>query len=135
ETREEIESALGAVRAVLGDDALGAYLFGSAVMGGLRPRSDLDVLVVGRRPTSRDEKRRLIDGFMAISGSRATAGPARSLEVTVVVQSDVRPGRYPPRLDIQYGDWFRSDYESGNDTPWNTPNPDLAVPLTPVWSA
>jgi predicted nucleotidyltransferase len=126
----QITGVVGLVRSTLADDAQGAYLYGSAVMGGLRPRSDLDVFVVSRRPMSRDEKRGLIDGLMAISGRRATAGPARSLEVTVVVQSDVRPWRYPPRLDFQYGDWFRSDYESGNDAPWSTPNPDLAVLLT-----
>jgi streptomycin 3"-adenylyltransferase len=128
----QLAGVVGLVRETLAGDALGAYLYGSAVMGSLRPRSDLDVLVVSRRPTSRDEKRGLIDGLMAISGRRATAGPARSLEVTIVVQSDVRPWRYPPRLDFQYGDWFRSDYQSGNDAPWSTPNPDLAVLLTTV---
>ena len=128
----QLAGAVDLVRSALADDALGAYLYGSAVMGGLRPRSDLDVFVVNRRATSRAAKRRLIDGLMATSGSRATAGPARSLEVTVVVQSDVRPWRYPPRLDFQYGDWYRSDYEAGNDTPWSTPNPDLAVLVTTV---
>jgi streptomycin 3"-adenylyltransferase len=128
----QLALVVGLVRHALGDDALAAYLYGSAVAGGLRPRSDLDVLAVSRRPTTLAEKRALIDGLMPISGRRATAGPARSLEVTVVVQSDVRPWHYPPSLDFQYGDWFRGDYESGSVAPWRTPNPDLAVLLTTV---
>lgn len=105
------------------------------MVGGLHPRSDIDLLVVTRRPTTQPEARTLIEGLMAISGSRAASGPARSLEVTVVVQSDVRPWRYPPRLDVQYGDWFRADYEAGNFAPWSSPNPDLAVLLTTALGA
>jgi streptomycin 3"-adenylyltransferase len=128
----QLERVVGLVRDALGDDALGAYLYGSAVAGGLRPRSDLDVLVVSRHVTTLAVKQALIEGFMPISGRRATAGPARSLEVTIVVQSDVRPWHYPPSLDFQYGDWFRGDYEAGNVTPWRSPNPDVAVLLTTV---
>ena len=78
--------------------------------------------------------RELIDGFLAISGSRATAiaGPARSLEVTIAVRSDIVPWRYPPRLDFQYGDWFRPEYARGELAPWESPHPDLAIVLTTV---
>lgn len=126
----QVHAAVAGVMDLLGDEVLGAYLYGSAVVGGLHPRSDIDLLVVTRRPATRLEAQSLIEGLMAISGSRAIPGPARSLEVTVVVQSDVRPWRYPPRLDIQYGDWFRYDYEQGNFAPWRSPNADLAVLLT-----
>ena len=37
------------VRDILGTGAVGAYLHGSAVFGGLKPRSDIDVFVVTRR--------------------------------------------------------------------------------------
>jgi hypothetical protein len=39
-----------AIAAVVVDVALGAYRFGSATLGGLKPRSDLDVLVATREP-------------------------------------------------------------------------------------
>ena len=120
------------VRTVLGADLLGAYLYGSSVQGGLRPRSDVDVLVVSARPTTLAEKRALIDAFLPISGRRAENGPARSLEVTIAVRSEVRPWRYPPPMDFQFGDWFREEYSRGDSTPWRTPNPDLAVLLTTV---
>lgn len=48
---DQIELLLAGVRDVLGEELVGAYLFGSAVLGGLRPRSDLDVMVVSSRRT------------------------------------------------------------------------------------
>ena len=39
---------------VLGAELAAAYLLGSAVLGGLRPDSDLDVLALTRRPTTPD---------------------------------------------------------------------------------
>jgi predicted nucleotidyltransferase len=133
--REQLAGAIAVVRAVLADDLLGAYLYGSAVAGGLRHRSDLDLLVVSARPTTLDEKARLIAGLASLSGSPAAAGPARSLEVSIVEQAAVRPWRYPPPLDFQYGDWFRGDYERGDVTPWESPNPDVAVLLTTALEA
>ena len=135
EDRTQLEAALALIREVLGGDLLGAYIYGSAVAGDLRQRSDLDLLAVSRRPTSDAEKRRLIAALMPLSGSRAVAGPARSLEITIAVQPDIRPWRYPPPLDFQYGDWFRPDYERGDVAPWASPNPDLAVLLTTALAA
>lgn len=105
------------VRDVLGDDAVGAYQHGSAVLGRLRPDSDIDVRVVSRRATTRAEKPVLIDRLLAISGRGDPSGLARSIELTIVVESDVRRWRYPPHVDAQYGDWWRSEFERGNLTP------------------
>jgi streptomycin 3"-adenylyltransferase len=55
--------------------------------------------------------------------------------VTAVVQSDVRPWRYPPPLDLQYGDWWRDEYERGNLAPWESPNPDQALVIEMVLRA
>ncbi len=131
-TRTQLDQVVGLVRSVLGDDAVGAWLYGSSTLGGLKPSSDLDVLVVSRRATTAADRRALIDRLLAISGRRATAGPARSIELTIVVQSDVRPWRYPPPLDFQYGDWLRDEFTRGDLVPWSTPNPDLAVLLATV---
>jgi predicted nucleotidyltransferase len=128
----QLERVLTLVRDALGDDLFGAYLHGSAVSGGLKPWSDLDVLAVGSRPMTPAEKRVLVDGLMPISGPRAAAGPARHLEVSIVVQAAVRPWRYPPSLDFQYGDWLLGEFQAGNLTPWPEPNPDVAVLLTAV---
>lgn len=120
---EQLDGAVALVREVLDDELVGLYLFGSAVLGGLKPTSDLDLLAVVRRPTADGERRGLVDGLLARSLR------PRYLELTVVVQSDVRPWRYPPRMDLQYGDWLRADFERGLIPP-PAPNPDLAALLT-----
>lgn len=108
--------------------ALGTYLHGSAVHGGLKPASDIDVLVVCRQSLDDRERRSLVDGLLRISGPRVGM---RSVELTVVVQSEVRPWRYPPNGDFLYGDWLREQFEAG-DLPKPQPMPDLAlvIPLT-----
>jgi predicted nucleotidyltransferase len=58
--QKQLDRVVALVSDVLGPEAVGAYLFGSAVLGGLRPRSDLDVLVVSRRGTTREQKQRLV---------------------------------------------------------------------------
>jgi predicted nucleotidyltransferase len=130
--RAQIEEVVELVRGVLGGDVVAIYLYGSAVMGGLKTSSDLDVFVVSRQPTTQADKRGLIDGLLPISGSHATSGPARSIELTIVVEADIRPWRFPPALDFLYGDWLRSEFERGALPPGPRPNPDLAILITIV---
>jgi streptomycin 3"-adenylyltransferase len=118
---------------VLGGDLIGTWLHGSAVLGGLRPNSDIDVLGVIRRPTTDDEKRRLIDGLTAIS--RRGDPSVRSVELHLMEHSSVRPWRYPPPVDFMYGDWLGAEYDRGELTPWASPDPDQALLLTAVLAA
>ena len=129
---EQIDQIASLVRDVLGENAVGAYLHGSTALGDLRPHSDIDVLVVSRRPTTLDEKRVLVARLLRMSGRGDPSGRARPIELTIVVESEIRPWRYPPRLDFLYGDWMRAEFESGNLTPWERPNPDLAPVITMV---
>jgi streptomycin 3"-adenylyltransferase len=131
-TAAQIDKVTGMVRDLLGGDLIAAYLFGSAVEGGLKPSSDVDLLVVGRRATTAETRRRLIQRLLPISSRHAAAGPARPIELTIAVQSDIRPWRYPPRLDFQYGDWWRPEFERGELEPWTSPNPDLTILLQKV---
>jgi len=131
----QLDQIVALVREVLGEDALGAYLHGSTALDQLKPRSDLDVLVVSRRQTTPEEKRALIGRLLRMSGHGDPSGEARPIELTIVVESEIRPWRYPPRLDFLYGDWLRAAFESGDLTPWETPNPDLAPVITMVRAA
>jgi predicted nucleotidyltransferase len=131
--KAQLGHALAIVQEVLGSDAVGAYLFGSAILGGLRPDSDLDILVVSRRPTTQAEKQRLVHDLMATSGRRTSQGTLRRIELTIVVERDVKPWHYPPSLDFQYGDWLREQFKGGNVEPWPTTlKPDLALLITMV---
>jgi predicted nucleotidyltransferase len=117
------------IREVLADAVIGVYLHGSAAVGGLHPTSDLDLLAVAHRPTTPAEKRTLIERLLPVSGRGDPTGHSRSVELTIVVQRDVRPWHYPPSLDFQYGDWWRRQFERGDLTPWESPNPDLTLQL------
>ncbi|MEU8848754.1 aminoglycoside adenylyltransferase family protein [Streptomyces sp. NPDC048564] len=108
----------------LGTSLLGSYLHGSAALGGLRPHSDIDVLVVVSEPTTHAQRRALVEELLHVSG-----GAARPVELILVVQDDVRPWRYPPICDFLYGEWLRAEYERGF-VPGPEPMPDLAPLLT-----
>lgn len=128
----QLDQIVDLVRDVLGEDAVGAYLHGSTALDQLKRHSDIDVLVVSRRPTTPAEKGALIDRLLRVSGRGDPSGEARPIELTIVVESEIRPWRYPPRLDFIYGDWLRPKFERGDVTPWETPNPDLAPVITMV---
>src|SRR5215212_5707622 len=84
-------------RLVLDDDlggVVGLYLYGSAVDGGLRPQSDLDLLLLTQRSLRQEEREALLDFFVTWSGSRAISGPGRPIELTSLVHGDVVPWVY-----------------------------------------
>lgn len=107
----------------------GVYLSGSWVAGGLRPDSDIDLLLVTERPLSEGERGKLLEFLLRFSGRRATATPGRPLELTSLVLDDVVPWNYPPVCDFLYGEWLRDEFSNG-DVPQRQVNPDLAVLIT-----
>lgn len=111
-------------------NVLGVSLYGSSAAGGLRPDSDVDVLVVTRRSLSWGEREVLVQHLVQVSGARAVT-PGRPLEVTGLVLDDVVPWVYPPVCDFLYGDWLR-DEQGSVAVPERHENPDLAVLVTSV---
>jgi predicted nucleotidyltransferase len=110
---------------------VGAYLHGSAVLGGLRPSSDLDVLAVIDRPTTEHERRAVIDALLEISGRRAYRGPARPVELTIITAEQVKPWRHAPIVELLYGEWLRDEFERG-EMPAPAPMPDLGPEIALV---
>jgi predicted nucleotidyltransferase len=131
-TTDQLPRVSGVVLQTLADAVIGIYLHGSSVFGGLKPTSDLDLLVVTIRRTTDEERRELIERLLPLSGPGDPTGRSRSIGLEIVAQGDVRPWRYPPRLDFQFGDWFRPEFAQGNLAPWNQSNPDLAILLEMV---
>jgi predicted nucleotidyltransferase len=126
--RNQVDAALGVLRAaVISARILGVYVYGSSVHGELRPDSDLDLFVVTDRPLKLEEKSRIVDGLLPISGREVRPPSWRPLDVTVVAQSTVRPWRYPPRMELQYGEWLRAALLAGEIEPQLAENPDLGV--------
>jgi predicted nucleotidyltransferase len=127
---QQASAVLDTVSAILGDSVVGAYLHGSAVLGGMRPTSDMDILVVVDRPMTTTQRESLLARMLETSGPGRPKGPApRAVELTVVVAADVRPWRYPPRCDFQYGEWLRKEFEGGR-APEPADMPDLAPLIT-----
>jgi streptomycin 3"-adenylyltransferase len=122
---DQLQQIVRLVDSAIGPNALGTYLHGSAVHGGLKPASDVDLLVVSKQSMDDRERQALVEGLLQISGSRVGA---RSVELTVVVQSEVRPWRFPPNSDFLYGDWLRAEIEA-NGPPRPQPRPDLALTI------
>jgi len=122
---------LKTVEELLGSSIVGVYLFGSAVIGGLRINSDVDVLVVVNHSLPEVTRRKLIDRLMLISGKIGNADSMRPLEVTVINHSDIVPWLYPPKNEFIYGEWLRSEYEKGQiqEPTYDT---DLAIVLAQV---
>lgn len=110
---------------MVGESLIGAYLHGSAVLGGLTPTSDLDVLAVIDRPTTAEERKTLVDRLLVASGHYPRRDAARPVELTVVQQSELRPWRASPVVELLYGEWLRDAFARG-EIPDPKPMPDLA---------
>ena len=131
--RRQIEDVLGALRDVLGPALIGAYLHGSAVLGGLHAHSDIDVLAVAARKSTRSQKEQLISRLLVVSGRDPATASLRPIELTVVIASEVRPWRYPPRRDLQFGEWLREGFVRRDPRLWRpATDPDLAILVTMV---
>jgi streptomycin 3"-adenylyltransferase len=113
-------------------EIVGAYLYGSAVAGGLRPDSDLDLFAVTDRRLTGDEKAHIVEGLLPISGRETRPPEWRPIELTIVAQPEVRPWRYPPRMELQYGEWLRAALLAGDIEPPPAENSDLGVLITMV---
>ncbi|MFI4957485.1 MAG: aminoglycoside adenylyltransferase family protein [Gammaproteobacteria bacterium] len=128
----QINQCLNLLQKLFDGSLLGVYLYGSAVVGGLQRYSDLDLFVVINRPSTHSEKQQLIRELLGISGlyMKDTKPP---IEMTLVVDSDINPWRYPPLFDFQYGEWLRAECESGAVELAQTKEmPDLAVLITQI---
>lgn len=126
-SRDQIAAATRIIRDVLGNAALAAYLYGSAVAGGLRANSDLDILTVSNRTLTNDERAAIIERLLAISGVHAMAGPARSIELSIITQPVLAEWVYPPSIELQYGEWKRAEFEKGELPDWPHPDPDVVL--------
>ena len=98
---------------ILGDNLVGVYLHGSAVMGCFNPaRSDIDLIVVVRKALTKEVKRHFMDMVVALN-DRA---PAKGIEMSIVTKNVCNPFVYPTPFDLHFSamhlNWYR---ENPND--------------------
>ncbi len=121
---DQIDRALAVASARLGDLLVAACLYGSATAGGLRRWSDLDLLVAVSARPPQPVLRALASDWLPLSGPPGST--PRPLEATVLALPDIRPWRWPPRRQLQFGEWLRPDLVRGVVEP-PQPDPDVAL--------
>ena len=126
---EQLTLACNVLRQQLGANLLGIHLYGSALDGGLKPLSDIDLLVIVAEHPDHTALRDLQRALLAISAPPGQHATLRALEATVIVRDEVVPWRHPARRELQFGEWLRQDILADIVEP-PTHDPDIAILLT-----
>jgi len=127
----QLLDALLVLESQLGDSVQAIHLFGSAIDGGLKPYSDIDLLITMDAPLGESKRAVLMTDLLSVSAFPGTDSTRRALEVTVLAQEDVVPWRHPARRQMQFGEWLRDDINAGVFEPAMADH-DLAILLTKV---
>ncbi|WP_369310182.1 aminoglycoside adenylyltransferase family protein [Providencia rettgeri] len=110
----QAKQALAILQKHFSDSLIAVYLHGSSVSGGLRPTSDIDLLVVVDNPMTEASREQLVRELMVISGLYPTDPEGRRpLEVAVFLTNDLNTLSYPAKCELMYGEWLRTEYERG----------------------
>lgn len=110
---DQVASACSVLSHHLNGTLVAIHLFGSAVDGGLKPQSDIDLLVTVHDPLTDAVRHKLMIDLLSISAWPVTEDAIRPLEVTVVRHSALSPWRYPPMRECQFGQWLRDELTAG----------------------
>lgn len=127
--RRQVDAASALIRQIFEGNLVAIHLYGSAVEGGLKPQSDIDLLVTIRQPLDMQQRKKLMQDLLAISAPPGVCVRYRALEVTVVLFSQIVPWRFPPAREMQFGEWLREDICAGVYEPAQV-DPDLSILLT-----
>lgn len=129
EISKQVSQACDVIECHLASTLRAIHLYGSALDGGLKPYSDIDLLItVDARPDEAIRRALLLD-FLTVSAPPRESKAIRALEVTVVVHKEVVPWHYPARRELQFGEWLRKDILAGTFEPAIV-DADLAILLT-----
>ncbi|PVY68365.1 streptomycin 3'-adenylyltransferase [Pusillimonas noertemannii] len=127
----QLFDALSVLENHLDEAILATHLFGSAIDGGLKPYSDIDLLITVNAPLDESTRAALLTGLLSVSAFPGTHAEHRALEVTVLAHEDVVPWRHPARRQMQFGEWLRDDINAGVFEPAMADH-DLAILLAKV---
>ncbi len=131
EISPQLSQTLDVIKRHLASTLLAVHLYGSALDGGLRPYSDVDLLVTVTARLDEAVRRALMVELLEVSAPPGQSEAFRALEITVVVHDDIVPWLYPARRELQFGEWLRRDLLAGIIEPAGI-DADLAILLTKV---
>lgn len=126
---EQTSLACDVIQQQLAANLLAIYLYGSALDGGLKPRSDIDLLVIVANHPDDATLRSLQRALLPISAPPGQHPTLRALEATLIALAEVVPWRHPARRELQIGEWLRQDILADILEP-PLHDPDLAILLT-----
>lgn len=99
-------------RKILGDNMIGLYVHGSIAFGCFTwERSDVDFLVVVRRPLSHEQQTELIRALFGY----VQDSPPKGLEMSVVLEKYCRDFVYPTPFELHFSDAHLADYAADLD--------------------
>ena len=121
-------------QALLEDNLVGIYLHGSLAAGCFRwERSDIDFLVVVRRPMEEKTKIGLVETLYALSGD----APPKGFEMSVLLESSSRKAEYPIPFELHYSNAHRKEYEAdpqGYCSRMQGQDPDLSAHILALYA-
>lgn len=129
EIATQLSGVCAAIHQQLGTNLRAIHLYGSAVDSGLKPNSDIDLMVAVAEPLMDATRHQLMRELLRHSAWPGSSTTLRALEVTVVALSELVPWRYPPTREMQFGEWLREDIRAGRLEP-AMPDHDLAILMT-----
>lgn len=125
----EAQAALAIAKETFEAHLLAVYLHGSAVSGGLRPQSDVDLLVVIDKEMTEVMRERLLASLLQASGRHpASPGSPRCIELMVFLKSHLAAPTFPARSEFVYGEWLREAFEAG-EVPTSHSDPEITLVL------
>lgn len=125
----QISQVLEVIEHHLESTLLAVHLFGSALDGGLKPYSDIDLLVTVAAKIDGTTRRALSCDLLDVSAFPGESEALRAVEVTIVAHDDIIPWHYPAKRELQFGEWQRKDILAGIFEP-ATHDSDLTILLT-----
>lgn len=128
------ETIVAESQEILGDNLVGIYLHGSAVMGCFNEKkSDIDLIVVVNAPVSNEVKRKYMDMVVELN----TYAPEKGIELSIVKAEVCKPFIYPTPFELHFSNahlqWYQtnpSDYIEN----MNGVDKDLAAHFTIIYS-
>ena len=97
-------------REILGDNLVGVYLHGSAVMGCFNEKkSDIDLLVVVNEEISDEIKMRYMNMVVRLNAD----APEKGIEISIVRKEVCKPFVYPTPFELHFSaahlEWYKTD--------------------------
>lgn len=123
----QIDQVVTLAQQCFGPSLVAVYLYGSATLKALRPKSDIDLLLLTNTDMGHDTRVGFTKALMTISGIVGCL-EKRPLEVTVINQAALLDFSKPLKCDYMYGEWLRNDMVSGL-IPQPFVDPDLTILL------